>query len=67
MSEPRFKFHPYTVSVAPDPRQEGGWQWAIHSNGKLVQKSRRKLISEAQAMRDAQGVMETLLEDRMPD
>ena len=67
MSEQRPKFPLYTVSVARDPRQEGGWQWAIHSNGKLVQKSRRKLISEAQAMRDAQGVMETLLEDRMPD
>jgi hypothetical protein len=67
MREFRPKFRTYTVNVALNPRQEGGWQWAIHSNGKLVQKSRRKLISEAQAMRDAQGVMETLLEDRMPD
>jgi hypothetical protein len=67
MREPRPTFKPYIVNVVPDPRQERGWQWAIHSNGKLIQKSRRKLISEAQAMRDAQGVMETLLEDRLPD
>jgi hypothetical protein len=53
--------------VQPDPRCEGGWQWAIHRNGKLVQKSSRKLISEAQAKRDARGVIETLLEDRQPD
>ncbi|WP_336491918.1 hypothetical protein [Methylobacterium nigriterrae] len=67
MSEPRPKFRPYTLNVAPDPRDEGGWLWAIHSNGKLIQKSRRKLISEAQAKRDAQGAMEMLLEDRTPD
>jgi hypothetical protein len=67
MSEPRTTFSLFTTSVQPDPRCEGGWQWAIHRNGKLVQKSSRKLISEAQAKRDARGVIETLLEDRQPD
>jgi hypothetical protein len=67
VSEPRTRFHPFAIDVAPDPRHAGGWQWAIHSNGKVVQKSGRRLISEAQAKRDARGVIETLLEDRKPD
>jgi len=67
MSETRPKFSLYTLNVGRAPHHEGGWLWAIHSNGRLIQKSRRKLISEAQAKRDGQGVMETLLEDRRPD
>ena len=67
MNEPRTRFHPFTINVTADPRHVGGWQWAIHSNGKVVQKSGRRLISEAQAKRDAWGVIEMLLEDRKPD
>lgn len=67
MNEPRHRFPAFTVNVMPDPYREGEWRWTIQSNGKLICKSRRKLTSEAQAKRDAQGVIETLLEDRMPE
>lgn len=54
MSETKTNRHSYTLDVTPDPRTEGAWQWSIRYHGKLVQRSDRKLASEAKAR--AQGM-----------
>ncbi len=53
MTESPSNTYPYTLEVAPHPRGEGTWQWAIRKLAKLVQRSDRALASETKA--DAQG------------
>ena len=53
--------YPYTLEVAPNPRSEGTWQWAIRHHGKLVERSDRALASEAKARANGMEKIEKML------
>jgi hypothetical protein len=62
MTEPVTNTYPYTLEVAPNPRREGIWQWAIRKHGKLIQRSDRDHPSEAKARSQGMETIEKLLQ-----
>jgi hypothetical protein len=61
MTEPATNIYPYTLEVAPNPRREGIWQWAIRKHSKLIQRSDRDHPSEAKARSQGMETIEKLL------
>ena len=53
--------HPYTLELAPSPKGDGSFGWAIRKNGKLVQRSDRNHPTEAKARENGLAQIEKLL------
>ena len=62
MTEQTIITHPFTLEVAPNPRREGIWQWAIRKHCKLIQRSDRDHPSEGKARSQCMETIEKLLQ-----
>jgi hypothetical protein len=58
---------PYTLTILPNERLVGHFDWAIRRHGKLVERSDRHYPSEQSARESGQAALERQLhEDRAP-
>lgn len=59
--------YPYTLTVLPNARLAGHFDWAIRKNGKLAERSDRTYPSEQSARRSGEEALERQLRgDREP-
>jgi hypothetical protein len=59
--------HPYTLTILPNEKLAGRFDWAIRKHGKLVERSDRPHPSEQAARKSGEEALERqLLGDREP-
>jgi hypothetical protein len=55
--------YPYTLTILPNERTAGHFEWAIRRHGKLVERSDRPYPSEQSAQESGQAALERQLRD----
>jgi hypothetical protein len=53
--------YPYTLEITPATKPAGHFQWAIRRHGKLLQRSDRPSVTEAEARKRGRAQIEKLL------
>lgn len=53
--------HPYTLELAPSPKGDGSFGWAIRKHGKLLERSDRTFRSERDALKSGEEAVERAL------
>ena len=60
--------YPYTLTISPSERLAGHFDWTIHRDGKLVERSDRPHPTERSARESGQASLERQLrDDREPN
>ncbi len=53
--------HPYTLEIAPSPKGDGSFGWAIRLHGKMLERSDRVYRSEQDALKNGHEALERAL------